>query len=155
MAATEAAKELVYFRELVKDLGFPPTGPSELSGDNKAAIDLAYNPEHHNRTKHILRRHFFIRELVEDMRIAVPYVSSAENDADFFTKALEPKLFFKFRARIMNLPSAGADYRPGLEHGGVSNDMSVHTRAPPIPQTLSTALQVQSNTVQSNTNLRP
>jgi hypothetical protein len=39
----------------------------ELFVDNKSAIDLAYNPEHHQRTKHIARRHFYIRDLVEDL----------------------------------------------------------------------------------------
>ena len=33
---------------------------------NKSAIDLAYNPEHHLKTKHIERRHHFIRECVEN-----------------------------------------------------------------------------------------
>ena len=32
---------------------------TELHVDNQAARDLAYNPEHHKRTKHIDRRHFF------------------------------------------------------------------------------------------------
>ena len=75
-----------------------------LSVDNKAAIDLAYNPEHHQRTKHIDRRHFFVREIVESGRIVVPFVASAENLADFFTKALDGPHFFAMRNRIMNIP---------------------------------------------------
>eukprot|EP00965_Chrysotila_dentata_P135360 4475115-Pleurochrysis_carterae.AAC.1 len=59
--------------------------------DNTAAIDLAYNPEHHSRTKHIDRRHFLVRERVESMEITVPFVQSAANMADFFTKPLPPK----------------------------------------------------------------
>ena len=71
--------------------------------DNKAAIDLAYNPEHHQRTKHIERRHFFIREIVESGRIVVPFVASADNLADFFTKPLEWNAFRLLRDRIMNI----------------------------------------------------
>ena len=52
--------------------------------DNQAAINLSYNPEYHERTRHIHRRHFFIREAVEDMQITVPFVASADNIADFF-----------------------------------------------------------------------
>ena len=31
-----------------------------ISSDNMAARDLAYNPEHHARTKHVERRRFYI-----------------------------------------------------------------------------------------------
>ena len=71
--------------------------------DNSAAVDLAYNPEFHNRTKHIDRRHFYARELVENHVINVKYVRSAENLADFFTKPLPPKTFFALRNKIMNV----------------------------------------------------
>ena len=67
--------------------------PIDLYVDNQAARDLAYNPEHHKRTKHIDRRHFFVRELVEDHILRVPYVATAENLADFFTKSLNPVQF--------------------------------------------------------------
>ena len=51
----------------------------------------------------IARRHFFIREKVEDGDIVVPFVKSAENLADFFTKPLPPKVFFAMRDAIMNV----------------------------------------------------
>jgi len=95
MAASEAAKSTSYYRQLFEELGFAAPGPTTVYMDNKAAIDLAYNPEHHRRTKHITRRHFFIRELVEDQSITVPYIPSADNVADFFTKILPNKDFFR------------------------------------------------------------
>ena len=49
------------------------------------------------------RRHVFIRELVEENRIRVPYVNTADNLADFFTKPLPAKQFFAMRNRIMNV----------------------------------------------------
>ena len=77
-----------------------------MSTDNQAARDLAYNPEHHSRTKHIQRRHFFIRETVESLELSVPFVRSADNLADFFTKPLPASQFFPMRDIIMNVPSA-------------------------------------------------
>lgn len=74
-----------------------------LSCDNKAATDSAYNTENHARTKHIDRRHYFIRELVEDGKLVVPYVSSADNLADFFTKPLAPARFIALRDKIMSV----------------------------------------------------
>ena len=58
-------------------------------GNNQGGRALAYNPELHQRTKHIERRHFFIRDMVEAMEITVPYVASADNLADIFTKPLK------------------------------------------------------------------
>ena len=88
--------------------------PPPLRMDNKSAIDLAYNPEHHARTKHIDRRHYFIRECVENGRLRVPFVATAENIADFFTKPLMGKDFFRMRDRVMNVPQSHTDSGPAL-----------------------------------------
>ena len=82
-----------------------PQDPTVLSTDNKAARDLSYNPEHHDRSKHIARRHFFIRDMVEEQEIVVPLVGTEDNDADFFTKPLppNPKRFKMLRRKVMNL----------------------------------------------------
>ena len=52
--------------------------------------------------KHVERRHLFIRECVENGHLVVPFVRTHENLADFFTKALPPKVFFDMRNTIMN-----------------------------------------------------
>ena len=103
MAASDAAKEAVYLGAFLLELGEGSDDPISLSVDNTAARDLAYNPQHHERTKHIARRHFFIREMVENGQIVVPFVRSADNLADFFTKPLPASVFFPMRNRIMNL----------------------------------------------------
>ena len=84
--------------------------PTRLYVDNKAAIDLAYNPEHHERTKHIARRHFFIREKVEDLDIVVPFIATADNLGDFFTKWQPPARFKSIRNKIMNIPRSDLDH---------------------------------------------
>ena len=104
MAASEAAKEAIYLDRFVEELGYKvESEPIHLSLDNKAAIDSSYNPENHARTKHIDRRHYFIRELVEEGRLVVPFVSTVDNHADFFTKPLKPCRFFSLRSKIMNI----------------------------------------------------
>ena len=52
--------------------------------------------------KHVERRHYFIRECVEDMKLVVPFVRTDDNLADFFTKPLDASRFFKLRNSIMN-----------------------------------------------------
>ena len=63
------------------DLGLDDT-------DNKGAHDLSYNPEFHARVKHIKRRHFYVRDMVEDHEIVVPLIRTDVNPADFFTKPM-------------------------------------------------------------------
>ena len=106
MAGSEAAKEAIYLSNFLAELGFGSTLPPNLRMDNKSAIDLAYNPEHHARTKHIDRRHYFIRECVEEGKLRVPFVATADNMADFFTKPLPAKTFYHMRDVIMNIPRA-------------------------------------------------
>ena len=106
IAASEAAKETKFYREFTNELGFPNNEATTLYVDNTATVNLAYNPEYHSRTKHIDRRHFYVRELVEEHIINVKYVNSADNLADFFTKPLPPKTFFKLRDKIMNIQDA-------------------------------------------------
>merc|ERR1712070_375719 len=84
--------------------------PIHLSLDNQAAIYSSYNPENHQRTRHIDRKHYFIRKLVELGRIVVPFVRSDQNLADFFTKPLRPARFFSLRDKIMNVRHPATKY---------------------------------------------
>ena len=55
MAASEAAKEAVYLGSFLGELEQHDNSPIDLRLDNKAAGDLAYNPEHHPTC--VLQRH--------------------------------------------------------------------------------------------------
>ena len=102
-AASEAASEAVHLAGIHADAGFPLNGPVVLYLDNKAAIDMAHDPTHLTKAKHIKRRSFFVRELVEDKQVEVQYVRSEDNTADIFTKPLKKRSFLKHRARLLNM----------------------------------------------------
>jgi hypothetical protein len=80
-----------------------------LSTDNTGARDLSYNPEHHERVKHVERRHFFIRECVEQNLLVVPHVDTKNNLADLFTKPLDGITFFRLRNLVLNWPNSRAN----------------------------------------------
>ena len=118
ISLSEAAKDVVYLRKFVR--GLVPSisdEPTVLSTDNKAARDLSYNPEHHSRSKHIERRHFFIRDMVESHEIVVPLVNTRDNDADLFTKPLPPKRFKYLRRKVMNLTDDEHSPKPSFAGG--------------------------------------
>ncbi len=86
IALSEAAKDVVYLRKLVGGVDGRLSSPTHLSTDSQSARDVSYNPEHHDRMKHVQRRHFFVRDMVESLEIEVPFVPTDANIADFFTK---------------------------------------------------------------------
>ena len=57
--------------------------------DNTSAIQITQNPVQHTKTKHIQIRHHFIRDNVEKGKVSLHYVSTTEQLADIFTKALD------------------------------------------------------------------
>ena len=97
------AKEIIHLRRLLSDFGISVTTPTPLYCDNKSAIQIANNPVFHERTKHIeIDAHFVRHQVIKDKTILLPHVSSADELADFFTKAL-PVHRFQFLVRKLTL----------------------------------------------------
>lgn len=97
MAATAAACQGVWLRNLLGQLTSEKIGPVVLCIDNKSAIDLAKNPMFHGRSKHIDIRFHFIRECVERGDVVLKHVSSSSQRADIMTKALATVKFERMR----------------------------------------------------------
>lgn len=96
---------MVYLRKLVRGLGESEPGPSSLATDSQSARSFSYKPEHHDRMKHVQRCHFFIRDMVKSFELEVPFVRTADNLADFFTKTMKSaSQFHAFRETIMDEP---------------------------------------------------
>ena len=93
----------MYLRKLVSGLGDAEPDPTPLRTDSQSARNVSYNPEHHDRMKHVQRRHFFIRDMVESFELEVPFVRTSDNLADFFTKPMKSaSQFHSLRKHIMN-----------------------------------------------------
>ena len=74
--------------------------------DNKGVVDITHDPGAvHARSKHIHRRYFYIRELVQSGEFRVNFVAGDANVADIFTKPLQAARFKLLRAQLMNLPA--------------------------------------------------
>lgn len=96
MASADAAKQAVWLRLLLEDIGLGLGDQAlQLVNDNAGAIALSKNPVNHEKSKHIDMRHHFIHEKVEDKTVSLAHVPSAENIADLLTKALPTELFTK------------------------------------------------------------
>ncbi|CAN6697200.1 unnamed protein product [Malus baccata var. baccata] len=80
--------ELLWLEKLLRDLGFKPKGAMKLHCDNKAAIEIAYNPVQHDRTKHVEIDGHFIKEKLDAVIIMFLFVGSEDQLADALTKAV-------------------------------------------------------------------
>jgi len=63
----EAVKEVVWIRKFIIELDVVPgiVDPLAMYCDNNEAIAQAEEPKFHQRSKHILRRFYLIREIIE------------------------------------------------------------------------------------------
>ena len=112
-AASSGGTEAVFLRSLLEEMGFEQPAPTELRVDNQGAVFTSkYAGHSHSKMKHVARRHFFIRELVQDGKVNVSFIRTDDNIADLFTKPLVTRRFQELRDLAMNIkprkPKAGA-----------------------------------------------
>jgi hypothetical protein len=102
-AAFEAAKHVVWLRQLLQDMGVRQKDPTTLWVDNQGAIAVIRNPDgHHKRTKHWDVKAKFTSEQMKEKNLTVEYVESDKNLADIFTKPLGPSKFIS-SIKLLNL----------------------------------------------------
>ena len=115
VALTDAAKEVVWARRFLKNLGIVFKRPTEVLEDNQSAIALVKSAGSHKRTKHIAVRYHWIRELQSKNIVDVKYLPTGEMIADTFTKGLGNLLFEKHRSalgvRCVHIPKESGSVR--------------------------------------------
>ncbi|CAH9141419.1 unnamed protein product [Cuscuta epithymum] len=98
MAVT--VSEILWLRWLLRDLTIYQKGPTLLYCDNQAARHIALNPVFHERTKHVEMDCHFVRERVASNEIQPQYISTTNQVADIFTKALGTDRFHFLRSKL-------------------------------------------------------
>lgn len=96
--------ELIWLQQLLTDLRVTVTTGAKLFCDNKSAMHIAINPVFHERTKHIEVDCHTVRDQVKHGFLTLHHVSSSNQHADIFTKALHPGPFH-FLLNIMSVSS--------------------------------------------------
>jgi hypothetical protein len=104
MAAGVVAREVLWLRHLLPELGFRVQGPSEIHCDNESALALIKHPICNSKSKHIDILHHFVRERVHGGELAFVFIPGAENTADLFTKPLDWPVFRVHRDQLLRSP---------------------------------------------------
>ena len=82
-------------RKFIVELEVVPsiTDPITVYCDNNGAIAKAKEPWSHQRSKHVLRRYHFIREIIARNDVKMERVPTDDNVADPFAKVLPQNKF--------------------------------------------------------------
>ncbi|XP_047270365.1 secreted RxLR effector protein 161-like [Capsicum annuum] len=80
--------ELIWLQGLMKEIKVDIELPTVIHTDSKSAMQIAYNPVYHERTKHIEIVCHFIRENINKGSMAVNYIPTKEQPTDILTKGL-------------------------------------------------------------------
>lgn len=100
-ALTEACREAIHLRRLLRELGEEQRKATVVQEDNQSCIALALAERRKHRTRHMGSRHRFIYDLSKDGTIALEWKQGSDMAADALTKPLGPTKFLQHRAAMM------------------------------------------------------
>jgi hypothetical protein len=104
-SASTAAVEVIYLRNLLRRLGFAPTAPTPVFEDNTACIEWGNNViGGRERAKHIDIRKHFAHEAIQNGHLKLVPVSTTDQLADIFTKALSPAMHAACLSKLTRSP---------------------------------------------------
>ena len=82
VAASQAGKEVLYLRALLKGFSCPQQKPTEIWEDNASCIMMSENPTNRERSRHVDVRVHFLRDMVRDGAVKLLKCAGTQNVAD-------------------------------------------------------------------------
>ncbi|SCV67782.1 BQ2448_5393 [Microbotryum intermedium] len=128
VAMSFAAREGIWLRRLLSELGFAQSEPTRLHGDNQSAIQLAKHPAFHARTKHIGIHFHFIRDHIAEGTIEMVWIPTNTMAADVLTKGLGSRKHWDF-VHAMGLVDASREGASWKERQAVEEVCAAYARA--------------------------
>jgi hypothetical protein len=99
-AIANTTAEIMWIQTLLQELGVPHPSVASLWCDNLGATYLSANPMFHARMKHIEVDYHFVRERVARKQLKIRFISTNDQAADGFTKALSLQKFTRFQHNL-------------------------------------------------------
>lgn len=96
-AASEAAKEAIYWTNVLEELQARTAGIVPLYEDNQAVVNFAKRFDSNDDTKHLSAKFHHLKELVQQEVIQIVKVESVNNVSDILTKVLGRSKFVRLR----------------------------------------------------------
>lgn len=92
--------EVLWIKQMLKDIKVHCTRPIVIHYDNSVAIDISKNLVFHSKKKHISIKYNFLKDKVEENEVRLVYVNTKEKIANIFTKPLPKESFDYLRDRL-------------------------------------------------------
>ena len=102
VALCEAAREAVWLRRLLSDIGFGQKSPTVLWQDNKSTIDMVNGHRNFQSSKHINPKYHYTGEMVDRGELCLRYKPTGDMIADVLTKALPSTNHIKLSEWLLN-----------------------------------------------------
>jgi hypothetical protein len=100
IAACFGTREVMYLRQLLKELGYEQEGPTSLCTDSQGALAVMKNPLTSPRTKHFDVSYHYTRQQIRAGVIEVSHLQTSSQPADVLTKPLPREAFVRHRAAM-------------------------------------------------------
>ena len=101
MAVCGCARYIMFFRQLLADLGRASIGPTKIHEDNMSTIIMMGQPHIQSASRHIDRRYLWVKEKVRSGEVELVWTSTNEQRADGLTKIIAGKKFKTERDRLL------------------------------------------------------
>ncbi len=98
---SEATKEIMWIKDLFKELGIKFIKPATIYEDNSSAIALA-KTKNCTKLKHLASKYHLIKQQVMQNKIKLAWISTHIQPADVLTKPLPKSKFEEFRTILLN-----------------------------------------------------
>jgi hypothetical protein len=105
-AGLDAAKEALFFRRYLLELGVINPAPVIIYSDNDSVVKFAYRINRNEYDTRLDHKFFYIRQCVTDRLIDFVHVYSEENPSDLLTKPLQYPSFSYLREKLDLFPVA-------------------------------------------------
>ena len=102
VALCHAVSQIIFLRELMKQLGFAGNRPSIIYEDNLSCIKMVYGQLNHQTTKHINVRFHFTKDQVQKGEVEIIHCPTEEMIADVLTKPLASDQHHYLSLKILN-----------------------------------------------------
>ena len=100
MALADAAKEILWWHKLYKDMWWFCAQPTPIMVDNRGAMLLTTGAGNFNRSKHIALRYHSLRRWTADVLIRALPIAGVSNYADVLTKNTAASMFDRLVEKV-------------------------------------------------------
>jgi hypothetical protein len=100
-AMDETVREVVWMRELLREVGFEQIGPTLVYSDSTAGIDQLSAYKNSSKARHYCRDLNYLRQMIHDGVVKFAHIPGDENRSDVLTKNLGYEKFSRFARQLM------------------------------------------------------